>query len=228
MNSTAIEFFRNSTTTSVMRLTDNSFRLGLEASNHTTIDTNGLHIWAGTESTATNEVALFSSTARIGKANNSAFHINSNSLQAYYMNGSTRTKYFEVSPTSLTYGTYTAASTTYADTQASTAETNAKTAAQGYANTAEANASYSVEIQVTAIDYVNNSATLVAIPYYQGSTTLPTGVTLSYQWYKNGTALANTSTAPTISGAKTNTLQLGQGTDFGSSTTNAIYTCVIS
>ena len=91
-----------------------------------------------------------------------------------------------------------------------------------------ANASYSVEIQVTSIDYTNNSATLVAIPYYQGSTTLPTGVTLSYQWYKNGSALTNTSTAPTITGATTNTLQLGEGTDFGSSTTNAIYTCVIS
>ena len=96
------------------------------------------------------------------------------------------------------------------------------------ANTAEANASYSVEIQVTAINYVKNSATLVAIPYYQGSTTMPKGVTLSYKWYKNGTALENTSTAPTISGVTTNTLQLGEGTDFGSSTTNAIYTCVIS
>ncbi len=91
-----------------------------------------------------------------------------------------------------------------------------------------AGASYSVEIQVTSINYANNSATLVAIPYYQGSTTIPDGVTLSYQWYKNGSALADTSTAPTITGATTNTLQLGEGTDFGSSTTNAIYTCVIS
>lgn len=93
---------------------------------------------------------------------------------------------------------------------------------------AEANASYSVEIQVTAIDYVNNSATLVAIPYYQGSTTIPSGITLSYQWYKNGVALSDTSTQPSISGATTSTLILGNGTDFGSSTTNAIYTCVIS
>ena len=67
MNSDAIEFFKNSTTASAMRLTDNSFRLGLEAGNHTTINTNGLHIWAGTESTADNEVALFGSTTRIGK-----------------------------------------------------------------------------------------------------------------------------------------------------------------
>ena len=30
--------------------------------------------------------------------------MNSDNLQAYYMNGTTRTKYFEVSPTSITYG----------------------------------------------------------------------------------------------------------------------------
>ena len=70
MNSTAIEFFRNSTTTSVMRLTDSSFRLGLEASNHTTIDTNGLHIWAGTESTATNEIAQFGDDIILGRGPN--------------------------------------------------------------------------------------------------------------------------------------------------------------
>ena len=94
MNSTAIEFFRNSTTASAMRLTDDSFRLGLEANNHTTIDTNGLHIWTGTENTATNEVALFSSTARIGKTNSSRFLLNADSLQAY---NSSNQLYFEVS-----------------------------------------------------------------------------------------------------------------------------------
>ena len=62
MNSTAIEFFRNSTTASVMSLTDSVFRMGLEASNHTTINTTGLHLWKGTESVATNEVALFGSS----------------------------------------------------------------------------------------------------------------------------------------------------------------------
>ena len=62
MNSDAIEFFKNSTSNSVMRLTNNSFRMGLEAGNHTTINTTGLHLWKGTESEPTNEVALFGSS----------------------------------------------------------------------------------------------------------------------------------------------------------------------
>ena len=196
-------------------------------SNYIKINSNGLEVYKEGVS-----IALYGDTARIGKSNGVAFLINSNSLQAYYMNGNTRTKYFEVSPTGMTYGSNTVATTSQIPTTvASLSDASnyaTKNDAQGYANTAEAKASYSVEIQVTAINYANNSATLVAIPYYQGSTTMPTGVTLSYQWYKNGTALANTSTAPTISGVTTNTLQLGEGTDFGSSTTNAIYTCIIS
>lgn len=91
---------------------------------------------------------------------------------------------------------------------------------------AEANASYSIEVKVTAIDYANSFATLVAVPYYQGSTTLPTlpnGASYSYQWYRGTTALSNTSTAPTISGATTATLELGQGSNL-----EAIYVCVIS
>lgn len=228
INSTAIEFFRNSTTNSVMSLTDSVFRIGLAASNHTTVDSNGLHVWSGIESTATNELALFGTTARIGKTNNSRFVIDTTKLQAY---NSSNKLYFEVSSSGIKYGTDISSSST-TNTVATTgnvsaAQQAAETVAQEYANTAEANASYSVEIQVIAIDYVNNSATLVAIPYYQGGS-IPNGVTITYQWYKNGTALSNTSTVPTISGATTNTLILGEGTDFGSSSTNAIYTCVIS
>lgn len=163
---------------------------------------NGLKIYNNDE---VDSIAEFGATARIGKINNSHFLMNASSLQAY---NSSNQLYFEVSNTGIRFG----------NSLSSTVATQADVA----------DASYSVEIQVTAIDYVNNSATLVAIPYYQGSTTMPTGVTLSYRWYKNGTALSNTSTAPTITGATTNTLQLGEGTDFGSSTTNAIYTCVIS
>lgn len=201
MNSTAIEFFRNSTTASAMRLTDNSFRLGLEAGNHTTVDTNGLHVWAGTESTATNEIALFSSTARIGKTNNSRFLLNANSLQAY---NSSNTKYFEVSANGMTYGSNTVASTAYAD---------------GKASAAEANASYSVEIQVTTINYINNSATLVAIPYYQGSTTMPGGVTLTYTWYRDSVSSTN------IVGSNSNTLQVTNTDTMG---LDHSYICVIS
>ncbi len=231
MNSTAIEFFRNSTTTSVMRLTDSSFRLGLEASNHTTIDTNGLHIWVGTENTATNEIALFSSTARIGKTNSSRFLIDTTKLQAY---NSSNKLYFEVSDSGIKYGTDLSststttivASTEYADDKASAAQTAAEATAQGYANIAEANASYSIEVKITAINYTDSSATLVAVPYYQGSTTLPTlpnEASYSYQWYRGTTALSNTSTAPTISGATTATLVLGQGSNL-----ETTYVCVIS
>ena len=93
-------------------------------------------------------------------------------------------------------------------------------------NSAIGNASYSIEVKVTAIDYANSSATLVAVPYYQGSTTLPTlpnGASYSYRWYRGTTALSNTSTAPTISGATTATLELGQGSNLA-----ATYVCVIS
>ena len=220
MNSTAIEFFRNSTTTSVMRLTDSSFRLGLEASNHTTIDTNGLHIWAGTESTATNEVALFSTTARIGKTNNSRFLMNASSLQAY---NSSNVKYFEVSASGMTYGTNTVASTSYADGKASAAQTAAEATAQDYANTAEANASYSVEIEVSSIDFVNNNATLVAHPYFKGvkltdSTTPALSTITGYSWsIVDGTAIPS----GIITNAKT--LQLPDNSNL-----SATYVCTIS
>lgn len=163
---------------------------------------NGFQIYNNDE---TDSIAEFGTTARIGKIDSSHFLMNASSLQAY---NSSNQLYFEVSNTGIRFG----------NNLSSTVATQIDVA----------DASYSVEIQVIAIDYVNNSATLVAIPYYQGSTTLPVGVTLSYQWYRNGSALTNTSTAPTVAGATTNTLQLGEGTDFGSNTTNAIYTCVIS
>lgn len=44
-------------------------RLGRADSYHTTLDSNGLHVWSGAESTATNEKAVFGSTMRIGATN---------------------------------------------------------------------------------------------------------------------------------------------------------------
>ena len=43
-------------------------RVGVETSGHATVKSDGLHVWTGTESTASNEVAFFGSTSRIGKA----------------------------------------------------------------------------------------------------------------------------------------------------------------
>lgn len=100
-----------------------------------------------------------------------------------------------------------------------------------------AGASYSVEIQVSSIDYTTYSATLVAVPYYKGvkltNSTTPSLSSITYQWYKNGVALSNTGSGvtPSISGVTTSTLELGSGTDFGTDGTNptyALYTCVIS
>ena len=68
INSNAIAFYRNSTTNSVMNLTDDTFRIGLAASGHSTVKSDGLHVWTGTESTASHEIAVFGSTARIGKS----------------------------------------------------------------------------------------------------------------------------------------------------------------
>ena len=66
-----------------------------------------------------------------------------------------------------------------------------KSEAQEYADEAEANASYSVEIKASTIDYDAGTATLVATPYYQGSISMPTGVTISYQWYKDSVSNSN-------------------------------------
>ena len=74
---------------------------------------------------------------------------------------------------------------------------------------------YSVEIK-SEINYTNNSAILTAIPYYQGSTTLPslgTGQSYGYQWYKNSIL---------ISGENQNILNLS-----GSSALEATYSCTL-
>lgn len=57
---------------------------------------------------------LGASEARIGSLTGSAFYINQSSLQAYYMDSNNkRTKYFEVSPTGISYGTNIVASQSY-------------------------------------------------------------------------------------------------------------------
>ena len=92
--------------------------------------------------------------------------------------------------------------------------TNVNTAAQEYA----ANASYSVEIKVTAIDYSANTATLTAIPFYQGGV-IPSGTTLTYTWYKDSVASEN------IVGSNNNVLNVTDTTNMG---LDGIYICVIS
>ena len=86
------------------------------------------------------------------------------------------------------------------------------------AQTTAENASYSVEIKVTDISYTNNTATLVAVPYYQGSATLPslpTGVSLHYTWYKDSVG--------TSIGTDSNTLNVTSSMGLDHS-----YICVIS
>ena len=107
--------------------------------------------------------------------------------------------------------------TTYKATVSSTYAT--KVDAQGYADTAEANASYSVGIKVNAIDYTANTATLVATPYYQGSTTMPTGVTISYQWYKD--SISNSNPDNRVGTSSTLSVTATMGLDHS-------YICVIS
>ena len=98
-------------------------------------------------------------------------------------------------------------------------EANGAFDAFGAASAAEANASYSVEIKVTTIDYAANTATLVAIPYYQGSTTIPSGVTLTYTWYKDSISSSN------IVGSNSNTLSVTNTSAMG---LDHNYICVIS
>ena len=82
MNSTDIRFVRNNV--DVMNLTDSVFRIGTASGKHSTVDTNGLHIWIGAESTAANEVASFGSTVRIGKASSKHISIDAtNGMQVF-------------------------------------------------------------------------------------------------------------------------------------------------
>lgn len=60
-------------------------RIGKDASGHATIKSDGLHVWTGTESTASNKVAFFGSTARIGKEANTNIQV-SNSAISFYNN----------------------------------------------------------------------------------------------------------------------------------------------
>lgn len=60
-----------------------SARIGKEASGHASIKSDGLHVWIGTESTATNEVAFFGSTARIGKSSTRHVEVKDGGMQVY-------------------------------------------------------------------------------------------------------------------------------------------------
>jgi len=83
MNSNAIAFYRNSSTNSCVNLTDDTFRIGLLASGHSTVKSDGLHVWTGAESTATNEVAKFGAESRIGASNDRHVEIKSGGMQVY-------------------------------------------------------------------------------------------------------------------------------------------------
>lgn len=167
-------------------------------SNYIKINTNGLEVFKAGVS-----IASYGDTARIGKTNNSRFLMNATSLQAY---NSSNKLYFEVSSSGIKYGT-----------DLSSSSTTTTVASTAYAD----DASYSVEIAVSGtINYTATSgtlATLVATPYFQGSTTLPSGVTLTYTWYKD------TIDSNNIVGSNSATLSVttAMGLDH-------VYICVIS
>lgn len=87
----------------------------------------------------------------------------------------------------------------------------------GDVNTTANNASYSVEIQVSDINYINNSATLVAKVYYKGE--LQNNPSVNYFWSKIG----GTGAIPNTVVTNTATLQLPQNSDLA-----ATYVCTIS
>ena len=62
--------------------------LGIGSSGHVTIKSDGLHVWSGTESTATNEIAKIGSTVQIGASNTGYVNIASSGMQIYGNNGS--------------------------------------------------------------------------------------------------------------------------------------------
>lgn len=213
INSTAITMYRNNV--DVMSLGDSSFRMGTASGKHTTVNSDGLHIWIGSESTAANEVGLFGSTARIGAPASSRFLLNADSLQAY---NSSNVKYFEVSASGLSFGgnavakasdiPTTVAQLTDSGNYLTTTAASTKYATQTSVNNISNRIGWNVLISITAISYENNNATLKANVYKNGSLTT-TGFTL--QWYKNSTTISNATSA---------TLNVND--------LNAIYTCVVS
>lgn len=62
-------------------------RLGRADSYHTTLNSTGLHVWSGAETTATNEKAVFGSTMRIGATNSGNVLVESDKIKI--CNGST-------------------------------------------------------------------------------------------------------------------------------------------
>ena len=90
LNSTAIEFFKNSTTDSALKITNNAIRIGSEWYAHTTADTSGLHIFSGkipaTQTEAeqpAKELAFYGSIARIGKVDESKVKIDYQGITIY-------------------------------------------------------------------------------------------------------------------------------------------------
>ena len=81
INSSSIDFYRNNN--SVTSLSDDAFRMGLASSGHSTVKSDGLHIWIGEESTTTNEKAFFGATARIGQSNTQRLEITSSGVDIY-------------------------------------------------------------------------------------------------------------------------------------------------
>lgn len=113
------------------------------------------------------KVAEFTSgSAQIGKDNSTRFKMNAGSLQAY---DSSNNKYFEVSASGLTFGTSAAASQSYADSKASTAQNNAISTAASDA-TSKANAAKSAAISTAASDATTkaNAAETNAKTYAKG------------------------------------------------------------
>lgn len=57
--------------------------VGKTDSGHTTVMDDGLHVWVGAESTATNEVAFYGNTARVGKSSTRHIEVKDGGMQVY-------------------------------------------------------------------------------------------------------------------------------------------------
>lgn len=99
-------------------------------------------------------IANFGESARVGKTDSSRFVMGADSLEAYDDNN---TKYFEVSANGMTYGSNTAASTSYADGKASAAQSAAISTAAADA-TSKAN-----EAAKTATNYIETDSTGIKV-----------------------------------------------------------------
>ena len=91
INSTAIDFYRNNV--SMVNMNDTDIRVGKLADDHVRINSSGMTVYTGDESTASNNVAFFGADSRIGNASGRRVQTYAGGIQVYNENNELRSQF---------------------------------------------------------------------------------------------------------------------------------------